>query len=99
MNLLIVSIAALSWVILSCGSSTEEKPKSTVPTTPTDIKEFISAKCDMCHFTDRIYNKKRAPMQWLTLIKRMRLKNTNWISEEEAEKITQYLVENYSTEE
>jgi hypothetical protein len=95
---ILVFVFALSLGILSCGSSNEEKNLETAPPTTVDVKQFIKEKCNMCHFTDRVYDKKRAPLEWLNLVKRMRLKNTSWISEQEADMILNYLVKNWSVE-
>jgi hypothetical protein len=95
-NLLAVLMAALGWIILSCGSPGEEETKSAAPPMPTDVKEFIEVKCTMCHFTDRIYKEKRYPMEWISIVNRMKAKNPTWISQEDADKILDYLMKNNS---
>ncbi len=98
-KLLAVLVATLSWTILSCGSSGEDKSKSAAPAAPTDIKEFIEVKCTMCHFTDRIFKGKRYSMDWIRIVNRMRAKNPNWISQEDADKILAYFFKNSSKSE
>lgn len=89
-------LAGIIFAFYACGLSSDERSKSTAPT---DIKQFIETKCTTCHFTDRIYKKKRYPAEWMKLVKRMRSLNPTWVTEEDADRILDYLIKNNSKQE
>jgi len=81
-------------LFLGCGSSKEEAPSSV-----TDPKQLMEAKCTACHFSDRIFKEPRYVDEWKAIVDRMRSKNVSWITPEEASRIFNYLVENNSKKE
>jgi cytochrome c2 len=64
---------------------------------PKDIPEtqaLFENKCSRCHSIDRPLYALKPLTEWPKIIERMRNKAPGWITEEEAEIITSYLVEN-----
>ena len=51
-------------------------------------------KCSKCHNDNRIMQAIKSPDQWQATINKMRQKDTNWISQEEAQTIATYLASN-----
>ena len=67
------------------------------PTPAPDARTLFRERCAGCHELDRIYARAREerarPAAWLHVVTRMRAKSPGWISDEEAERIVQYLRE------
>ena len=59
---------------------------------------LFESKCSRCHGLDKITQTVKTPDQWSLTVNRMREKDMNWISEEEAQTITTYLSSNFSGE-
>ena len=53
-------------------------------------------KCSRCHGLERITKTVKTPDQWRFTVNRMREKDMNWISEEEAQTISTYLASHYA---
>ena len=60
-----------------------------------DAKALFESKCNLCHNIERPKSKKKSFDGWKTTV--MRMKNVNGcpLTDEEAEIIIKYLVENY----
>lgn len=56
------------------------------------MKEYIEFKCTMCHFSNRIFQKKRKPDEWVKIVNRMHNRNRQWITTEDKQKILSYLI-------
>jgi hypothetical protein len=54
-------------------------------------KSLFERKCSRCHSLERISQAVKTPDQWSFTVNRMREKDMNWISDEEAESIAAYL--------
>ena len=67
------------------------------PSAATDARTLFRERCAGCHELDRIYARAREersrPAAWLHVVTRMRAKSPGWISDEEAERIVEYLRE------
>ena len=59
-------------------------------------KMLFENKCSRCHGLDRITQATKSPDQWSSTVNRMRQKDTNWISQEEARTIAAYLASSVS---
>ncbi|MBI5789350.1 MAG: hypothetical protein HZA78_10890 [Candidatus Schekmanbacteria bacterium] len=86
-----IIIIALINIAACKGKQEETKPKVI-----TDPKELIEVKCTACHFSSRIFEKKQPVSRWVDLVNRMRSRNPEMISVEEANRIVKYLQENNS---
>ena len=54
-------------------------------------KSIFETKCSRCHGFERIFQAVKTPVQWSFTVNRMREKDINWISNEEAQSIAAYL--------
>lgn len=54
-------------------------------------KSLFESKCSRCHGFDRIFQAVKTPVQWRFTVNRMREKDINWISNDEAQSIAAYL--------
>ena len=75
--------------LLGCGK--EEKAARQEPQF-TDMKSYIEYKCTMCHFSDRIFQKKRKPEEWKKIVHRMRARNEKFITAEDEQKLVDYFI-------
>lgn len=57
-------------------------------------KLLFENKCSRCHGFDKITQAVKTPDQWNSTVHRMRGKDTEWISDEEAQTIATYLASN-----
>jgi mono/diheme cytochrome c family protein len=75
-------------------SSTGE---SVQPKAAENAKELFRERCKGCHELDRIYmqvkTERENPQAWMHVVTRMQAKAPDWISEEEAREIVDYLRE------
>ena len=55
-------------------------------------KELFVVKCSKCHRLDKPLAAKKTPEQWQQTVEAMRVKDTSWISPEEATRITRFLL-------
>ena len=81
--------------LLSC----KNKEESSQQALPTDMKKYVEIKCSMCHFSNQVFEKARKPKEWMVLVPRMRAINRQVLTEEDVEKILNYLITNKSTPE
>jgi len=54
-------------------------------------KSIFESKCSRCHGFERISQAVKTPVQWGVTVNRMREKDIDWISDEEAQSIAAYL--------
>jgi mono/diheme cytochrome c family protein len=55
-------------------------------------KDLFVVKCAKCHRLDKALSAQLTPHEWEETVERMRQKDTSWMSESEASKITRFLV-------
>jgi hypothetical protein len=55
-------------------------------------KELFVVKCSKCHRLDKPLAARKPPEQWQQTVEAMRQKDTSWISQEEANRITRFLL-------
>jgi peroxiredoxin len=60
------------------------------------IKELMEIKCARCHSLKRVLLRNKTKEEWSKTVYRMREKQVDWISEEEAQDIIRYLSQFYS---
>ena len=75
--------------LLGCGNNedaSQQQPQFT------DMKSYIEFKCTMCHFSDRIFKKKRKIEEWAKIVNRMHNRNRQWITPDDKQKILSYLI-------
>jgi hypothetical protein len=62
---------------------------------PLEPKALFEKRCSRCHNLDRT-NRTETPERWKFIVKKMKAKWFSGISDEDAEVITRYLIENRS---
>jgi hypothetical protein len=68
-----------------------------LPNESDDTSETLfKSKCSRCHGLDKITQTEKTPGQWSFTVNRMREKDVNWISEEEAQNISTYLASHFA---
>jgi peroxiredoxin len=60
------------------------------------IKELADIKCARCHYLERVLLRNKTEGEWKSTVYRMREKQTDWISQKEANDIIKYLSRVYS---
>ena len=94
MVLCVLSLLVLS---LATGCSKQEAPKQEAPppapaTAPlADGKTLFETKCSVCHSLDRATSRTETKEKWAEIVKTMRSKRTDWISDAEASRIVDFL--------
>ena len=92
--LIVVSVMLLAFAI---GCAKQEPPKPAAPAAPVaaapaaDGKALFEMKCSVCHGVDRATVRKETKEKWASIIKEMRGKKADWISDAEATKIVDFL--------
>jgi PBP1b-binding outer membrane lipoprotein LpoB len=83
-------------LLLGCKNKEETSPYSSQQALPTDMKKYVEVKCSMCHFSNQVFEKPRKPEEWMVLVPRMRSINRQLLTEEDVERILNYLITNKS---
>ncbi len=80
------------FVAAGCGKPAEP-PKPAAPAAPAaaDGKALFEQKCSVCHALDRATSRKETKEKWAEIVKTMRSKKTDWISDADAARIVDYL--------
>jgi mono/diheme cytochrome c family protein len=92
----IVGLALLAAAGLAAGCSKTEAPKQEAPPAPSapaveDGKSLFEQKCSVCHGIDRATARAENKEKWLAIVKEMQGKKADWITDEQAGKIADYL--------
>ncbi|HEX8043868.1 c-type cytochrome [Candidatus Deferrimicrobium sp.] len=95
--LIVVSVVFLA---LAIGCAKQEPPKPAAPPPPMaapipDGKTVFEMKCSVCHGIDRATARKETKEKWAEIVKQMRAKKVDWISDAEAAKIVDYLAKEH----
>ncbi|MDX1594761.1 MAG: cytochrome c [Gammaproteobacteria bacterium] len=81
--------------ILAYVETRSGDPAVVQPERSDDGKQLFRERCKGCHELDRVYRQVQAerdnPYAWMHVVTRMQAKNADWISEDEAQRIVEYL--------
>ena len=100
----VLSVVSVMLLAFAIGCAKQEPPKPAYPTTPAaalpaaplaDGKSIFESKCSVCHGLDRPKALKETKEKWASIVKEMRGKKADWISDAEAAKIVDYLAAEY----
>jgi mono/diheme cytochrome c family protein len=86
-------------VFFVSGCSKKEEPK-TAPSEPAvaamgEGKTLFEQKCGVCHNLDRATARTETKEKWSAIIKKMQGKRADWISDDDAARILDYLTSAY----
>ncbi len=90
--------------VLVFGCAKKEEPKPAAPSvtpaaTPGDpVAEgmvIFGQKCGVCHGVDRAISRTETKAKWAEIVKSMREKKADWISDADAAKIVEFLAAKY----
>ena len=97
--LIVVSVMLLAFAV---GCAKQEPPAPAAPAAPAaaapaaapaaDGKTLFDAKCGVCHGIDRATVRAETKERWVSIVKEMQGRKTDWISDVEAAKIVEFLV-------
>lgn len=99
--LIVVSVMLLIFAI-GCAKQEPPTPTPAPPPPPLavrvpDGKTVFEMKCSVCHGIDRATARKETKEKWADIVKQMRAKKVDWISDAEAAKIIDYLAKEHGT--
>lgn len=80
-----------------CSKKEEPKPGSSTPAVAAmgEGKALFEQKCSVCHGLDRATARTETKERWSAIIKEMQGKRADWITDDEAAKILDYLTSSY----
>jgi mono/diheme cytochrome c family protein len=92
----VLSVVSVMLLAFATGCAKQEPPKPAAPAAPVaapvpDGKALFEMKCSVCHGVDRATARTETKEKWASIIKEMRGKKADWISDDEASKIADYL--------
>src|SRR5512143_638446 len=98
----LLSVVSVMLLIFAIGCAKQEPPKPAAPPPPMaapipDGKTVFEMKCSVCHGIDRATARKETKEKWADIVKQMRAKKVDWISDAEATKIIDYLAKEHGT--
>ena len=86
------TVLSLVVLALAVGCSKQEAPPAAPATAPlADGKTLFETKCSVCHSLDRATSRTETKEKWAEIVKTMRSKRTDWISDAEASRIVDFL--------
>lgn len=92
---IVPSLVLLSLVMaVASGCSKQEPPKPAAPPAPTAAQEgkaIFEQKCGVCHGLDRATALRETKEKWAEIVKSMQGKKADWISDQDAAKIVEFL--------
>jgi len=89
-----VILAAAPW---AAGCAKQEAPKQAAPSAPAapapaqEGKALFEQKCGVCHGLDRATARHETKEKWAEIVKSMQGKKADWISDQDAAKIVEFL--------
>ena len=91
--LVVLSVSLLAFAV---GCAKQEPPKpaapAEAPAAPVlDGKTLFDNKCSVCHGIDRATARRESKEKWASIVKEMQGKKADWISDDDASKIVDYL--------
>lgn len=95
----VVSVVLPVLLALAAGCSKPEAPKEAPPapaaTAAAEGKSLFEKKCRVCHGIDRATARKETREKWMEIVKSMQGKKADYISDEEAVKIVDFLASDH----
>src|SRR5512142_1654784 len=93
-------VVSMTLLIFAIGCAKQEPPTPAPPPPPPavripDGKTVFEMKCSVCHGIDRATARKETKEKWADIVKQMRAKKVDWISDAEAAKIIDYLAKEH----
>ncbi len=88
-------------VVSGCAKKEEPKPAPAASTTAPAVadkgegKALFEQKCSVCHGLDRATTRTETKENWNSILKEMQEKKADWISDEEAARILDYLASSH----
>ncbi|UCD47670.1 MAG: c-type cytochrome [Deltaproteobacteria bacterium] len=97
--LCVLVIPLMIAVVSGCAKKEEPKPEAS-PTTAAvaakgEGKALFEQKCSVCHGLDRATARTETKEEWTSIIQEMQEKKADWISDEEAARILDYLASSH----
>jgi len=87
----VLSVMLLAFAI---GCAKQEPPQPAAPAAAApaaDGKTLFDQKCSVCHGLDRATARQETKEKWTNIVKEMQGKKADWISDDDASKIVDYL--------
>lgn len=91
----LLSLLLVAALAIGCSKSEPPKP-APAPASPAasaaaEGKTLFEKKCGVCHGFDRATARRESKEKWMEVVKSMQGKKADWISDDEASKIVEYL--------
>lgn len=93
----VLSLVMFAAIALAAACSKPEAPKQEAPPPVPAVsaveegKTLFEQKCGVCHGVDRATARTETKEKWTSIIKEMQMKKADWISDEDAAKIAEFL--------
>lgn len=93
----VLFLACFAVIVLATACSKPEAPKQeAAPASPAvsavaEGKALFEQKCSVCHGLDRATARTETKEEWTSIIRDMQSKKADWITDEDAAKIAEYL--------
>jgi len=90
-------ILLLVFFVSGCSKKEEPKPAPSTPAVAAmgEGKAIFEQKCSVCHGLDRATARTETKEKWSAIIKEMQGKRADWISDDEAARVLDYLTSAY----
>lgn len=92
-----LGILLVVFFVSGCSKKEEPKPQHSEPAVAAmgEGKTLFEQKCGVCHGLDRATARTETKEEWAAIIKEMRGKRADWISDDDAARILDYLTSAY----
>ena len=92
-----LAVLLLAAAVPGCAKKEEPKPAPSTPAVAAmgEGKTLFEQKCSVCHGLDRATARTETKEEWSAIIKEMQGKRADWITDEEAAKVLDYLTSAY----
>lgn len=93
----LLSLVLFAVIVLATACSKPEAPKQEAPppapaaSAVEEGKALFEQKCSVCHGLDRATARAESREKWTSIVREMQSKKADWITDEDAEKIAEYL--------
>lgn len=93
-GLVLFTVVPVTMAMLAgCGKTEPPKPAAPPPTPPAAVegKALFEQKCGVCHDLARATARQETREKWAEVVKSMQGKKADWISDQDAAKIVEFL--------